>query len=247
MNRDRRSTQHAGSGRGRPEKPAFRAVVFDLDGVLVDSEGLHARAWEQVFENRGLPVPKDIEERFIGVADAEVAEILGAENGVAEESGILLKEKRTVYKTLVEKGLEPYPRIIDEIDRLREEFPGLKLGIATSSGKGETIRMLEKCGLGGRFAVVVTADDVGTLKPAPDSYLLACSRLGVSPGEAAAVEDSPAGIEAALAAGLYVIAVPTTRDPGALSAAPEIAAAPVISESPGRAIEKLRKYLGGGI
>jgi HAD superfamily hydrolase (TIGR01509 family) len=192
-------------------------------------------------------VPEDIEGRFTGVADVKVAEILGVEYGIPGERGRLLGEKRRAYKDLVKNGLHSYPGVVEEIDRLRKDFPGLKLGVATSSGKGETLRMLKICGLEGRFGVVVTADDVRNLKPAPESYLLACSRLGVTPKEAGAVEDSPAGIEAALAAGMYVIAVPTTREPDALSAAPEIADAPETAESPARAIKKLREYLGGGI
>jgi HAD superfamily hydrolase (TIGR01509 family) len=247
MKREKQSIQKTEPGAGLPEKPFIQAVVFDLDGVLVDSEGLHARAWEQVFQARGLPVPEDIEGRFTGVADVKVAEILGVEYGIPGERGRLLGEKRRAYKDLVKNGLHSYPGVVEEIDRLRKDFPGLKLGVATSSGKGETLRMLKICGLEGRFGVVVTADDVRNLKPAPESYLLACSRLGVTPKEAGAVEDSPAGIEAALAAGMYVIAVPTTREPDALSAAPEIADAPETAESPARAIKKLREYLGGGI
>ena len=218
----------------------IRAVVFDLDGVLVDSEGLHVRAWEQVFRVRSRPVPRDIEQRFIGVADLTVAEILKDENGLTEKSLDLLEEKRSFYAALVDTGLYPYPGVAEELDRLIKESPDLKLAVATSSGKEEARLMLCTSGLDGRFRTVVTADDVSRFKPEPECYLRACRELDVAPEEAAAVEDSPAGIDSARAAGMYVIAVPTTRESKELKAASEIA------ENTKEAMVKLRYYIQEG-
>jgi HAD superfamily hydrolase (TIGR01509 family) len=195
--------------RNKKAKPVIRGIIFDLDGVLVDSEDLHARAWADVLTNRGVRPPDDIETRFIGVTDTYTGELLRDEFGLEGNSAELVEEKRRLYRKLAEGELRSFPGLREELKSL-SLFPGLRLGVATSSRKNEAALMLKSAGLEEFFRVVVTADDVDKVKPDPECYLTACSRIGVHPGESAAVEDSSAGVTSARRAGLYTVAVITT-------------------------------------
>ena len=98
--------------------PAVRGIICDLDGVLVDTENLHARAWAEVFIRRGNPVPDGIDERFIGVIDDKIAETLIKETSLSVTEEEILREKREIYKELLGKGLEPLPGVEDILDDL---------------------------------------------------------------------------------------------------------------------------------
>ncbi len=217
------------------DKPIVRGIICDLDGVLVDSEGLHARAWEEVFIRRGAPVPGSIRDRFIGVTDAETSVVLIGDTGLKAEPDQILSEKRIIYAEFARAELRPFPGLA-EILKDMAELDTLRLGVATSSRRESAEMMLEKSGLAPYFRVVVTSNDVKRTKPAPDSYARACTLIGVHPGETAAVEDSPAGARSARDAGLYVLGVTTTSSREALDACHEVV------DTPARALEKLWDY-----
>jgi HAD superfamily hydrolase (TIGR01509 family) len=184
-------------------KPKFTAVIFDMDGVLADTESIHARAWAQtlsaldpraVYRERG---------KYMGMATAEIAPALVREFGLDIAPDDLVSRKRAVLRRIMERELTAYPGLAEELERWR----GFPLALATSSARPETEYMLGIMGLDGRFSPVVTSNDVSRAKPAPDCYELAIRELGRSPRECVALEDSLNGITAALASGARTIVI----------------------------------------
>jgi HAD superfamily hydrolase (TIGR01509 family) len=187
----------------------FRGVVFDLDGVLADSEPLHVKAWVRVLGGLGVS-PEQIGEQtlaaWVGVPDVHMV------GGVVERFGLqrtpeeLLADKRAAYRELIPEALSCFPGVVEEL----AGWDGAPLGIATATPRREAELMLLTLGLSGRFRVLVPGDEVERPKPAPDCYLQAASRLGLDPARCAAVEDAPHGVRAARAAGLHVLGVTTS-------------------------------------
>ena len=181
---------------------ARRALVFDLDGVLVDSEPLHLRA------ARRLTAPHLLSEaeyaRFTGVAIEPFVDWMRERYGLAESAGAL----RARYSALVAEELRANPPA--PLDGARELIAaaragGWAVGLASQSGARWVEATLEGCGLAGAFGAAVSGDDAERGKPAPDLYLLAAARLGTAPARCVAIEDSPAGVRAAAAAGMLVV------------------------------------------
>ena len=193
-----------------------RAVVFDLDGVLVRSDLAHHEAYRRTFGAEGRSFPFD-EYRVVarGRSRAEVIEaVLGS--GLGDRLPWLMAEKERHMVQLVADGA------IQEIDGASGLLPALqaaghRVGVATTSRTPELL--LGGVGLLGVPDVVASSREVERPKPAPDVYLLALARLGLRADEAIAVEDSAVGIEAALAAGLRTYGLSTTEPPDELRAA----------------------------
>lgn len=195
------------------------AVVFDLDGVLVDSEPV----WESVrrafvAERRGRWLP-DTQRRLMGMSTAEWSRYLSAELGVglppAEVAGAVIGRMVARY----DERLPLLPGAVEAVRRLAEGWP---LGLASSSPRRLIDAVLERAGLAGCFAATVSTEEMARGKPAPDVYLAATERLTVAPARCAAVEDSSNGLRSAAAAGVRVIAVPRPEfppDPDALALA----------------------------
>jgi HAD superfamily hydrolase (TIGR01509 family) len=195
------------------------SVVFDLDGVLVDSE----RVWEEVrrafvTEGGGRWMP-DTQRRLMGMSTREWARYLSQELGV----GLAPDE---VARGVVGRMNERYARHLPLIPGAREAVRRMgarwPLGLASSSPPEIIHMVLERAGLEDAFGAVASSDEVSAGKPSPDVYLLAADRLGVSPASSVAVEDSSNGLRSASAAGYRVIAIPQPAyppDPEALSLA----------------------------
>jgi HAD superfamily hydrolase (TIGR01509 family) len=181
----------------------LRALIFDLDGVLADTEPCHVRAWREVLPRYGIHLPEEWFRDWIGVADRELAAHLQARHGPPVAGPQLLAEKRAAHVELLGRCLQPFPGLREAILSLDT----LPRAVATSSARAEALRVLEIVGMETLFPAVVTADDVERLKPAPDLYLAAADRLGVEPGSCLAIEDSPNGIRAARRAGCRVLAI----------------------------------------
>jgi len=184
-------------------------VVFDLDGVVADSEPLHIRAWVQVLEGLGVG-EREIGgpglASWVGVPDAEIVAKLAPRFGLPLEADELLDRKRAAYRSLVPGALSAFPGVREELG----SWDGVPLAMATATPRREAELMLQTLGLQSVFRVLVTRDDVRRPKPAPDCYLLAVSRLGLDPAGCAAVEDAPYGARAAREAGLHVLGVTTS-------------------------------------
>ncbi len=188
----------------------IRGVVFDMDGVVADTEPLHARSWERLFARRGLSAPKGYFDRFIGVCDTDTVPVINRDLGLRLEAEATISARLDLFEELLaERGLPPNPGFPEFHALCRRA--GLPLGVATGSWRRTVSAVLKAVSpaLGGApaFDVVVTRDDVTRPKPDPESYRLACARLKVAPTECLAVEDSPSGVAAAVGAGLRCVAL----------------------------------------
>lgn len=186
----------------------FRAIVFDLDGVLIDSQPLHRKAWALALARQGIHLAADQLARLTGITSPEFARLLEQEWGyrLPQGSEALIAAKRALYEELCPRELQPVPGA----DRLLRTLAGrLALGLCTVSIEAVIRRTLQQFGWQDLFTAVVGLDPVLRPKPYPDVYVEALRRLGVSPSEALVFEDSPVGIRAARAAGLPVVGVAT--------------------------------------
>jgi HAD superfamily hydrolase (TIGR01509 family) len=186
------------------------AVVFDLDGVIVDSEQVWVEVREQYVRGLGLEYPAEATRAMLGMSSPEwsgyLADTLGVPGSPAEINDAI------VERMLVRYGTEPplIPGAVEAVRRMAARWP---IGIASSSNPELIEAVVRAAGIEDLVRVAVSSEEVGRGKPAPDVYLEAVRRLGVEPVEAAAIEDSEPGLRSARAAGLRVIAVPNLHFP----------------------------------
>jgi HAD superfamily hydrolase (TIGR01509 family) len=197
----------------------IEAIVFDLDGVLVDSEPVWEQVRRQVVAENGGHWAEDAQQRLMGMSTAEWARYLSQDLGVGQPPETVAAMVIDQMKDRYEAQVPVMPGAAGAVRELAARWP---LGLASSSPPALIGAALNGAGLAGCFAVTMSTQQVARGKPAPDIYLAVTDRLGHPPGRCAAVEDSANGIRSAAAAGLTVIAVPHPRYPpgaGALSAA----------------------------
>ena len=181
------------------------AILFDLDGVLIDSPAAHARAWAELFRPFGLVLPPERLHREEGRRSLEIARGIIAEYGLPiddSELERLLASKREYYRSIAPRGLRKDAQAAVRDARAR----GLKVGLVSGSARENVVAALDQT----EFDVIVTAEDYETGKPDPEPYLTACRQLGVAPEACMAVENAPLGVASARAAGLQVIALTST-------------------------------------
>jgi HAD superfamily hydrolase (TIGR01509 family) len=187
------------------------AVVFDNDGLLLDTEEAWTRAEEALFERHGSTFTTEHKRDLIGSSPATSAVKLEAMLDMPGRGPALMDELHDLVMDESLAGVPPRPGALELLDAIRAA--GLPVGVASNSARAFVERVLSGAGLlDGHFDVVVTAEDVEHPKPAPDLYLAACAALGAEPGRSAALEDSATGVEAARAAGMFVVAVPYFPD-----------------------------------
>ncbi|MGQ0607520.1 MAG: HAD family hydrolase [Chloroflexota bacterium] len=191
-----------------PLSGRFRAVIFDMDGLLLDTETLWHEAEAELFRRHGAEFTRDDQLRVIGTSFDVSARYFAERLGWPMERRMeLVQESTALMHERVRVQVEARPGAMELIEGIRQ-LPGLRLGLASNSPRYLVDDALATAGLADAFDTIVTADDVDHPKPAPDIYLLACDRLGVAPAAAVALEDSASGVVAAKAAGLTCIAVP---------------------------------------
>jgi len=191
----------------------FAAVIFDNDGLLLDTEEAWTRAEEILFARRDRVWTTDHKRELIGSSGAVAAGKLERMLERPGEGAALLLELEGLVMEEVLDGVGPRPGALDLLAKLGAA--GVPLGLASNSPRAFVERVLDGAGLSGGaspFATVVTSSDVANPKPAPDLYLAAAGALGVDPARCAGLEDSPPGATSALAAGLFVIGVPYFPD-----------------------------------
>lgn len=196
----------------------FRAVVFDCDGVLVDSETLGLCSLQQALHEVGVERSLDSLARFSGRSHRETLAELEAESGVRLLARGIERRMDTCYSRLVKsEGLHPcpgVPRLLLHLAACRAPFT-----LASSGTRRKVLFSLQTAGLASAFPRFVCGEDVARAKPAPDLYLAAAALVGVPPGDCLAVEDAPNGVRAACSAGMQVVAVTANFAASALAEA----------------------------
>jgi HAD superfamily hydrolase (TIGR01509 family) len=183
----------------------MKAVVFDMDGVLADTEPLHYEAAREVLVACGREYTWSMNREFFGRTTRDLFETLSARLELARPIDEYIAE----YDAAVLRRLaRPLPAS-DGLDWLLGELAahGCPVALASSSQRGWIAATLSSLGLSGRFDPIVSGDEVERSKPDPEIFLLAAERLGLAPTDCVVVEDSPAGLEAARAAEMHVIAL----------------------------------------
>lgn len=184
----------------------IKAVIFDMDGTLVDTESLGSRAWKMAARELGLDLPESVTMGFIGRTLPAVLEVLAELYGNEQDAERLWKRHKELRDQWVLEDLPLKPGAAECLDELAAA--GYHLGLATSSRRETAERNLRLVGLFDKFETVTCGDEVEHGKPDPEMYLLACERAGAAPAECAVVEDSRNGCVAGIAAGTHVFAVP---------------------------------------
>jgi len=195
------------------------AVVFDLDGILIDSEHVWDEVRQQLAEERGGRWNENASRDMMGMSSPEWSRYMHDVVGLAEPPEEINDE---VVRRLLERYRQSLPLIDGAVEAVRRIGARWPLALASSSNRPVIEAFLDAAGVRALFAVTVSSEEVDRGKPAPDVYLEATARLGVAPAAGAAVEDSSNGLRSAAAAGLTVIAAPRPEyppAPGALALA----------------------------
>jgi HAD superfamily hydrolase (TIGR01509 family) len=190
----------------------FAAIVFDNDGLLLDTEEAWTRAEEALFSRYGGTFTLAHKKTLLGSSFTTAAVMLEAMLDRPGMGPALMNELHELVMEEALKGVPPRPGALELVEAIAAR--GVPLAVASNSQSAFVERTLHAAGLlqGGPFTAIVSASDVAHPKPAPDLYLEACLRLGVAPGDCAALEDSVPGVASARAAGLFTIGVPYFAD-----------------------------------
>ena len=186
---------------------SIEAVVFDFDGVIIDTETPDFTTWQQEFRAHGVELSRELWSGYIGggVGAFDIYSHLAELTGSDLDRDEVGPRRRGRYLDAVNAN-PLLPGVIDYLSAARRL--GLRVAIASNSSRDWVEGHVAHRGLGGYIEAIRTPDDVGAVKPAPDVYLAALDAVGVPPKRAVAVEDSPTGAAAAVAAGLFCVAVP---------------------------------------
>jgi HAD superfamily hydrolase (TIGR01509 family) len=182
-------------------------VVFDNDGLLLDTEPCWTLAQEELFRSYGRTFALADKQALLGTSPRTAAPILERLLDGADSGERLSAQMYSLALAEIAGGASPRPGAVDLVAAVRAA--GLPLAVASNAPRAHLLAGLKRVGLDEAFDVMLGVDDVQNPKPAPDLYLGACERLGVAPAGAVALEDSPPGVAAARAAGLRVIGIPS--------------------------------------
>lgn len=193
------------------------AVIFDMDGVLVDSGAHHREAWMRLLAELGVVPRPGFWRRTIGRTSIEAVPLLLGEPVGPAEARRLADRKHAHYVRLAGGGLPAVAGVVAFVETVRAH--AVPLAVATSARRSDARALLGPLGLFDRFDAIVTAEDVTRGKPDPEIYRLAASRLGAAPEGCLVFEDAIVGVQAARSAGMRVIGVATAHEPSELVAA----------------------------
>lgn len=182
------------------------AVIFDLDGLMVDSEPLAKQAWRTLLARYGHTLDQEIINAMFGLRWTDSSLLVKERFGLPLLASQIAAEEKRIFMALLDGNLCPMPGLLDLLRAI--DAHGLPRAVATSSGRDCALIALRTVGVADGFSAIVTGDDVVHGKPAPDIYLAAAAELGRHPASCLALEDSPHGVSAAKAAGMRCVAVP---------------------------------------
>ncbi len=188
----------------------MQAVLFDHDGTLVDSEGIHCQHWQEILSDHNVQLSDaDYKKHLAGVPTPANADRLVRQHRLSVAAQLLSERKDQVTREFLSN--RPFPLMPGALHALETVHDtGMKIAIVTGAGSHGVTSTIDAHGLGSLVEVVVSGDDVYQSKPAPDCYLLALDRLNLSSTECLALEDTQNGVTAAVAAGLVCCAIPNT-------------------------------------
>lgn len=181
----------------------FKAIIFDLDGVLINSEPLHLASWQNTLKQYELSFNPAWYKQWVGIQDRKLAEHLISNYNLGITAEQILQQKWKNYLKLVENSTF----YSHELNTKLRKMHNWTFGLATSSSKMEVSLMLKKLKLGDIFQEIVTSDDIMESKPSPECYLEVAKRLKIQSKNCLVIEDSPPGIQAGKSAGMTVVAV----------------------------------------
>jgi HAD superfamily hydrolase (TIGR01509 family) len=190
--------------------PQVRAVIFDLDGTLVDSEPTYYEADRRLLARRGIAFSVEDKRRYVGGGNLSMMEDLKRRYGLAESPEALCLEKNRLYLELAPGSIRPFPEMTAFVEALGRR--GLPLAVASGSSPEAIGPVLESAKLRAAFLVLVSAEEVPGGKPAPDIFLEAARRLCVEPAACLVVEDAWQGVLGARRAGMRCLAIPSLID-----------------------------------
>jgi len=191
------------------QKYPYEAVVFDMDGVLIDSEPVHYDSTRLLFEELGTRLNETVNNEFLGSTDRHMFEVLRERYGLETTVDELIERRKVIYMEILERdGLPWRDGVLELVAGLASS--GYRLAVASSGLKRIIVHTLEDGGIDHYFEAVVSGDEISKPKPAPDIYLEAARRLAIEPSRCLAIEDTDVGVRAAKAAGMFVIAFPNS-------------------------------------
>ncbi|GAB3964815.1 beta-phosphoglucomutase family hydrolase [Spirosoma terrae] len=220
-----------------PEAPF--AVLFDMDGVLVDNTAFHINAWLHFAQEKGFPLTRDqYIEHINGRVSADAMAYVLQRTIDPGELIVLTEEKEAMYRELYRPHLQPAPGLITLLEALKSQH--IRLAVGTSAPMSNVHFTIDGLNLRAYFDTIVDASMVKHGKPDPEIYLKAAERVGVSPDHCIVFEDAMAGIQAGLRAGMTVVAVATTLTHEELA---DSGAALIVDDFTGLTVETLRNLV----
>ncbi len=193
-----------------PPPPALQAVLFDLDGVLIDSHVQHEKAWEAWSAELGRRLPDGFFKRSFGMRNETIIpELLGWADEREEVERMSFRKEELYREYVRSQGLEPLPGVLALLEGLKAA--GIRRAVASSTPRENLGVVMEMTGLGPYFQAIITGSDVSHGKPHPEVFLKAAAALGADPQRCLVIEDAYVGIDAGRAAGCRVLGVGTTH------------------------------------
>ena len=196
-----------------PRNTALQAVIFDMDGVIIDSHTAHRRAWKDFLKTLGRDVSEnELDCILTGRKRADILRIFLGE--LSDEQAQHYGKQKDDFFQRVALDVKPVPGVVEFLDEMQSNR--IEAAVATSASRLRTLRTLQRLRLESYFSVVVTGDDVDLGKPDPGIYRLTCRKLGLTPDNVLVFEDAVSGVQAARQAGLRCVGVVGERTPAEL-------------------------------
>lgn len=181
----------------------IKAIIFDMDGVLIASEEAHYEAEYELMKRRGHDLPRELFKNYAGSSSKDIFNDLRQKFQLSEDNRSLIREKHQLFWAQIDKKITLVPGVLALVKRLQKLR--YLLAVGSSADRNSIERLLEKTAIRQFFPIIVGANDVKRAKPFPDIFLEAARRLETAPANCLVIEDSKKGVQAAKSAGMYVI------------------------------------------
>jgi beta-phosphoglucomutase family hydrolase len=186
-----------------------KTILWDMDGVIVDSGSLHFAAWQETFARRGVELSKQDFDRLFGSRNDFIIRSVMGQELPENDVQAMVQEKEESFRQKASGNIKPFPGVVRLLNAIKKG--NFKLGLVSSAPKENIDLVLRKLNLEGLFDCIVCGQEVPDSKPSPEIYLLAAQKLGATPGDCLVIEDSPLGVKAAKSAGMKCLAVTNTH------------------------------------